>query len=373
MRIAINTRFLLKGRLEGIGRVTYELVRRLVDNNPTDEFLFLFDRPYDPSFVFADNVKAKVVFPPARHPILWKCWFDWSLPKVLKEWKADVFLSPDGYCSLRSRVPTLMITHDIVHIHYPEQINRSALYFINHHVPKYLTHAQKIVTVSNFTKKDIVEQYKIDPSKIEVIYNACQEQFKPLADKEKKAVQEKYSNGFPYFFYVGALHPRKNVDTLIRAFDQFKKDTGASIKLLIGGRWAWRIGAIKDAYDQAEHKADISFLGFVNEAELPRLLAAAHAFTYISHFEGFGLPVLEALHCEVPSIVSNTSSLPEVGGDAVLYVDPKKESEVVDEMKKLYTDKSLHQALKVKAQQQRLKFSWDDSARRLYQLLQDLA
>ena len=122
MKIAINTRFLIKDRLEGIGWFTYEVVKRLVEQHPEDEFIFFFDRPYPEEYIFGKNVKAEVLFPPARHPFLWYWWFEWSLSKALQKYKPDVIFSPDNYLSLKSDVKTVMVMHDIAHVHYPDEV-----------------------------------------------------------------------------------------------------------------------------------------------------------------------------------------------------------------------------------------------------------
>ena len=122
MRIAINTRFLLKDKLEGIGWFTFEVVKQLVTNHPEHEFIFLFDRPYDKSFVFAKNVTPVVINPPARHPLLWYWWFEWSVPYALKKHKIDLFFSPDGYLSLKTNVPTVIVMHDLAFEHHPEDV-----------------------------------------------------------------------------------------------------------------------------------------------------------------------------------------------------------------------------------------------------------
>ena len=119
MKIAINTRFLLPDRLEGFGWYTHEIARRLVARHPEDEFLFLFDRPFDPDFVYAANVRPQALFPPARHPLLWWWWFEQSVPQALHGWGADVFFSPDSYLSLRAKTPTVMTVHDLVPLHQP--------------------------------------------------------------------------------------------------------------------------------------------------------------------------------------------------------------------------------------------------------------
>lgn len=373
MKIAINTRFLIKDKLEGIGRVSLELSKRLVKEHPDDEFLFIFDRPYDPSFVFADNVKPVVVFPQARHPFLWKLWFDYAISKVIRNWGVDVFFSPDGYLSLRSKIPTLMLVHDLAYEHFPDQIPFLVKKYYQHYGPLFCNHADHIACVSDFTRRDVIEQYQVDASKTSILYNGCQSIYQPITKDQKNTIQEKYSGGKDYFFYVGAIHPRKNVDRLIEAFSLFKQNTNNDVQLLLGGRWAWQTGAIKEAYDHSAFQKDIHFLGYLPEAELPSIMAAATTFIYISKFEGFGLPILEAMNCNVPSITSNRSSLPEVGGEACLYIDPDQPQQISEAMERLYNDPSLRQSLIEKGIQQRQKFNWDRSAKALYQLLVQLA
>ena len=209
MRIAVNTRFLIKDKLEGIGWFTYEVLRRLVEQYPEHEFIFFFDRPYDEEFIFGANVKAVVLFPPARHALLWYWWFEWSLPRALRRYKADVLLSPDGYLSLQSSIKTVMVTHDIAHVHYPKQIPYHGRVYYKHFVPKYLKRADRVVAVSEFTKQDIIQYYAVEASKIEVACNGCREEFIPLTVQEKQAIRNQYSDGKAYFFYLGAVSSKE--------------------------------------------------------------------------------------------------------------------------------------------------------------------
>lgn len=358
-RIAVNARFLLTDKLEGIGWFTWEVARRLVERHPEWEFLFLFDRPYDPAFIPGPNVKPIVVRPPARHPILWGLWFEFSLPFVFQRYRPDVFFSPDGYCSLRASIPTLMVTHDIAHVHFPDQIPMSARWFYDYYVPKYLKRAERIITVSAFSKRDIMAHYPVPASKISITCNGCRAAFKPLSDEEKQAVKNQYAQGCDYFFYIGAVHPRKNVARLIAAFDLFKQRTGANVKLLIGGRFGWLTAAIEKALGAAKYKEDIVQLGYVPDAELPKLTGAALALTYVTLFEGFGVPLLEAMHCDTPIITSNTASLPEVAGHAALLADPNNTHSIASSMELLYSDPALRQKLIEAGRQQRQRFSWE--------------
>lgn len=369
MRIAINTRFLLPGRLEGIGRYTYEVARRLVALRPHDSFLFIFDRPYDPHFLLDGRAKAVVAPPPARHPLLWWWWFEVCLPRVLRQEQADLLLSPDGYCSLRARVPTIMVTHDLAHLHQPEQMPGLARRYYEHFVPRYLRRAEGIVAVSAFTKQDISRQYGIPEGKITVAGNGVRPEFRPLTAAEQADVRARYTDGRPYFFYLGAVQPRKNLPRLIAAYDLFRQETGADVALLIGGRMAWQTGLVHAAWKAASHQEDIHFLGYLPDAELPRLVGGALALTYVSLFEGFGVPVLEAMHCDTPVITSNVSSLPEVAGDAALLVDPTEVREIAQAMEKLYRDELLRDSLIARGRQQRLAFNWDHTAETISELM----
>jgi len=372
MKIAINTRFLLKDKLEGIGWFSHEIIRRIVNQHPEDEFLFLFDRPYHADFIYAKNVEAVIINPPARHPLLWYTWFESAVPRVLKKWQPDVFFSPDGYCSLKSSTKTLMVTHDLAHLHFPEQVPYLARKYYQRYVPQYLNRADKVVAVSEFTKQDIIKNYSLPTDKVKVVYNACRTDFKPLPEGAQQKIRDQYSNGFPYFFYLGAVHPRKNVHRLIEAFDQFKQQTNAPHQLLIGGRFAWQTGPVKTAYDNAQRQQDIVFLDYLDNTATPKLMAAAFAFVYPSLFEGFGIPVLEAMHTDTPVITSNVSSLPEVAGDAALLVNPMVSKEIEKAMLQLYNEMDLRQTLIQNGRVQRQQFDWDKSAARIYNLLSKL-
>lgn len=373
MKIAVNTRFLLQNKIEGLGRVTLEVLKRMVVQHPEDEFLFLFDRPFHDDFVFAKNVKPLVVNPPARHPFLWYLWFELGVPAVLKKYKADVFLSPDSYLSLRTSVPTLMILHDIAYKAYPNQIPFLVRKYYQYFTPKFLKKADHIVTVSHFVKQDILHQFpSLDPTKISVAHNACTPGFEPVDAKTQQSIKEKYAEGKDFFFYIGSMHPRKNIARLITAFDIFKKKTNASIKLLLGGRLAWQTGEIKAALENAAHKADIHLIGFVKTEELPKIVGSAKALTYVSLFEGFGLPILEAMQCDVPVLTSNTSSMPEVAGDAAILVDPTSEASIAQGLQDIL-DPTIQKKLIEKGKVQRTKFNWDQTAEHVYQKLKQLS
>jgi glycosyltransferase involved in cell wall biosynthesis len=365
MTIAVNTRFLLKDRLEGIGWFTYQTLQKIVAWYPNDQFIFFFDRPFDEKFVFADNVKPVVLFPPARHPFLFYLWFEYAVTRALKKYKADLFISTDGFLSLSTNVPTLLVIHDLAHVHFPNQVKYLEQKYYNHFMLKFAQKAARIATVSAYSKQDIHQQYHIPLDKIDVVYNGVRVEFKPLSAIEKSGTKAKYADGQDYFFYIGAVHPRKNVHRLIAAFDLFKQATNASLKLLIAGRFAWQTGLVKTAFENATFKKDIHFLNYVPDEEVPLLMGGAIAFVYVSLFEGFGIPLLEAMHCEIPIITSEVSSMPEVVGKAGITVNPNEVEAIKKGMLEVYQNPEKRSELILMARKQRLKFSWEQTARKM--------
>jgi len=199
MRIAVNTRLLLKNRLDGIGWYTFHTLKRITVAHPEHEFYFLFDRPFDPEFIFSGNITPVILFPPARHPLLWYTWFEISIPLLFRKVKPDLFLSPDGYLSLSAKMPSVPVIHDINFQHRPQDLPFSSRIYYRSMFPRYAHKAARIATVSEYSKKDISENYQIAPDKIDVTYNGSHELYKPVEEPLKKTIREKYCQGNPYF------------------------------------------------------------------------------------------------------------------------------------------------------------------------------
>lgn len=369
MRIAVNTRLLLKGKLEGIGWFTNELLMRVVKNNPDHEFIFFFDRPYHEDFIYAPNVKPVVLSPQARHPFLYYIWFEWQIARALKKYKSDIFFSPDGQGSLRSKIPNLIAFHDLAYLHYPEYMDKMHKWHFTKFFPKYAQKATEIIAVSEYTKQDIIHNYKIPEDKIHIIYNGVNKAYRPISREEKLAVKQQYTDGCEYFIFTSALHPRKNVINLLKAFVKFKRRHRTKMKLVMVGRMAWQTNEIEEAKNYMPFKEDVIWLGYVDVTELSKLTAAAYAMVYPSKFEGFGIPIAESLACNIPVITSNVSSMPEVGGDAALYVDPNSPDDIADKMGIMYKDEELRNKLIANSKIQITKFDWDKSAAALWKLM----
>ena len=307
MKIAINTRLLLKDKLEGIGWYTYEIVKRMVKQHPEHDFYFLFDRPFSANFLFEKNVKPIVLSPAARHPFLWYWWFEFSVAKFLSKNNIDLFFSPDGYLSLNAKVNTVLTIHDLNFEYFPEQLPFLTRKYYQYFTPKFAKKANAIITVSKQSKKDIIEQYGIEKEKISAIYNGANKLYKPLEETKKKEVKDKYANGSDYFYFVGSLHPRKNIINLMKAFNQFCEQTKSDVKLLVIGEPMWKNDNTKQVFEQLEHKKRILFLGRKDIKELSKIAASAIALTFVPHFEGFGIPLAEAMFCHSPIITSDVT------------------------------------------------------------------
>ncbi|MDF2455692.1 MAG: rfaG [Cytophagaceae bacterium] len=365
-RIAVNTRLLLEDKMEGIGWFAYETLKRITTDHPEHEFIFIFDRPYSKKFIFNNNVKPVVLFPPARHPFLYLIYFHWVLPLYLSFKKVDLFISPDGIMPLKLSAPVLNVIHDINFEHRPKDLPFLHRWFYTRYYKKYAQACNRLATVSEYSKQDIVKTYGIDASKIDVVYNGANEKYAPLDEEAQHKVRHRYANGRPYFVYVGSINPRKNIANLLRAFDAFKKEVASDLKLVLVGNKMQDNSEVNTVYMEMIHKQDVLFLGRVSTSDLTAILASAYALTYVPFFEGFGIPILEAMYCDVPVITSNTTSMPEVAEDAALLVDPHSVKAIKEAMAEIYTNHEHRKELIKKGKLQRKKFSWDLTADKLW-------
>jgi glycosyltransferase involved in cell wall biosynthesis len=254
------------------------------------------------------------------------------------------------------------VIHDLNFEHYPDDLPYPERTFYRHYFPQYARKACRIATVSEFSKRDIINQYHVGAEKIDVVYNGANDRYNPLTDSEKFLVRAKYTGGIPYFVFVGALHPRKNLANLFRAFDLFREESGIEMKLLIIGQKKWWTSQIKEAYDKMRFNKDVDFCGRLNPIELNRVISSATALTYVSYFEGFGIPILEAYYCETPVITSNITSMPEVAGDAAILVDPFSVRSICEGMMKIAGNPTLSETLNEKARIRRQDFNWQKTA-----------
>ena len=370
MNIAVNTRLLIKNKLEGIGWFTFETFKRITQNHPEHQFYFIFDRPFDHDFIFAPNVHPIVIGPKARHPFLFYMWFEFSIPKILKKINADLFISPDGYLPLKTKTKTLAVIHDINFMHYPQNFPFLVRKYYQYFFPKFAKKADRIVTVSEFSKKDISRQFNVNNDLIDVVYNGANNIYKPISDREKDITKQKFTHGNDFFIFVGALSPRKNIGNLLLAFEKFKEQTRSNIKLLIVGEKMFKTKNIKKIYKCLKYKDDVIFTGRMNPESLKYLYGASLALVFVPYFEGFGIPIIETMNCNTPVITSNVTSMPEVAGDAALLADPFSTGSIADAMIKIYHDNNLRDKLINKGKIQCQNFSWDKTADKFWKSIE---
>jgi glycosyltransferase involved in cell wall biosynthesis len=370
LKIVVNTRLLLPNRLDGIGWFSYQSLKRITQQHPEIHFIFLFDRPYDEEFIFSDNITPMIISPKARHPFLFYYWMQFSVKPLLNEIKPDLFLSPDGFLALGAKCRQLPVIHDINFLHYPADLPFWVRNYYNRFFPKFAREAARIATVSEFSKKDIAENYHIDTGNIDVVYNGINDFFEPVDEATKTAVKNKFTKGCDYFLFIGSVSRRKNIARLIKAFCLFKKETSSTIKLVLAGAIFWGESELSALMKELQIENEIIFTGRVPNEELKNITASAFAMTYLPYFEGFGIPLVEALQCGTPILAANTSCLPEIAGNAAIYANPFDENEIKNAMLTLYHDDALRSNLVKQGYERKNDFSWDRTASLLWQSIE---
>lgn len=361
-RIALNARLLIPGKLEGIGGYTDAICARWIAACPDDEFLLLFDRAPHPDFNYGPNVEMRQLLPPARRPLLMDAWFDFSVARALRRWRADVFVSMDGYLS-RGRVPCpqISVMHDLNFEHHPEWIPEMYGRHYRARFPEYARLAAHVVTVSEYSRQDILNSYNCAAEKVSVIGNAADPLYHPLEEAERKAWRRERMDGANYWLFVGSLHPRKNIGGLLIAYQAYRA-AGGEAKLAIVGA-----GMFGQA---ADPEPGVVWLGRKSKEELAKWVGAAEGLLYLPYFEGFGVPIVEAMAAAIPVVASAVTSIPEVcGGAAAGLVDPEDAEGAAEAMRRVETDESWR-ADRVAAGLERSKaFSWDDQAQKMNHLI----
>ena len=363
MKIAINCWVLRNKQLDGIGYFTINTLQRVIKNNPSVEFVLLCDKNFTEPYFNFSNVIIKRVFPPYRHPVLYLFYMEFVLPLVLLSLRPQLLLSMEGFASLISGCKQLPVIYDLNFEHFPENLDLKNRIYFRFFFRRFAKKAARIATISEYSKSDIAKLYGIKPERIDNVSCGINSSFRVLNADEIRIAREKFSAGKPYFFFVGSMHPRKNMLRLIQAFREFKSQTNSDFKLVIAGAMVWNKSEIQDAYESSPYKDDISFTGRLSDEELKQALGAAYALSFVPIFEGFGLPVVEAFEAGVPVLVARATSLPEVAGDAAVYADPFDVNSIAAGMKTLYENKDgLCRRLVEKGFEQKQLFSWERSA-----------
>ncbi len=368
MKIAINCWILRNKNVDGIGNFCIEVVRHLAMSHPQDEFLLLCDKKFTEDYFNFPNVSIHRVLPPYRHPVLYVVYMETVVKYFLRKHQPDIFIGIEGFLSLGAKTPQLPVIHDLNFEHYPQDLPfRNRLYYRNF-MPRFAAKAGRIATVSSYTKNDLVDKYKVSAEKIDVVYCGIKQKFQPLSKTEIADTRQKYTDGNPYFFFVGSMHPRKNLIRLIKAFDIFRKNNPQQKhRLVLSGNILWDHKMFDKVLSEISFKNDIIFTGRVTDEELKNLLGSAVALAFVPTFEGFGLPIVEAFQAAVPVVCSNVTSMPEVAGGAAFLVNPFEENDIARGLEEVANNTVLSQSLVEKGKKRKEFFNWQKTADLLYE------
>jgi glycosyltransferase involved in cell wall biosynthesis len=278
------------------------------------------------------------------------------------------YIAPPFY-----RGKLLLIIHDIAFYHFPGNFSQATRAKMNTLVPYFARRADRIITDSLFSKQDISEHYKVVPEKITVIYAAADERFKTLDDiDEGRIVLKNYGIDGPFILSVGRLDRRKNLERLIQAFGIFRLNCKYNYKLVIVGRKEEVEVPIKSIVQKSNYVNDIIVTGLIPDRDLPKYYGLSEMFIYPSLYEGFGLPILEAMACGCPVVTSNITSMPEIAGNAAVLVDPYSPESIAVAMQLIASDQRKRQELVELGFKRSAQFSWDQTARETIKIYHEL-
>jgi glycosyltransferase involved in cell wall biosynthesis len=379
MRIGINASFARKPDT-GIGQVTINFLKELARHKTKHEFIIYLEKDID--FKLPKNFTKRIFLPLWRRDDLIRKirWEKSLLPKKAKKDKCDIFLSLYQCPTIIHNVKHIMVVHDIIPKLFPEYLNNARKELYSLLTEKSIIYADKIISISKRTEKDLTKHLGVDPAKITVNYPDVDEIFKKkVINNKNQEVLKKYRLSPGYILSGGGLEVRKNIESVIRAykFILHRNKHGYFLeqmpKLVIWGKLLPQLAPlvtdVKKLVKELNLTGWVKILDFVPQNHLPALYKNASIFIYPSKYEGFGLPVLEAMNLGKPVITSKTSSLPEVGADAVLYTDPDSIRDIAMVMKNVLTNEKLRATLSERAKNRAKIFSWKNFTKKTLNII----
>lgn len=362
----------------GIGRYTRELVRALLANDDGNQYR-LFSAKFPSRLPVTDPLptaaNATLHEAPVSDRWLYRIWFRLQMPLFVQLFTGplDLFHSPDFVLPpVRGKIPTVLTVHDLSFLHFPGTFTPALVRYLKEAVPRSVNKASSVVADSAATRRDLIHAWDVGSDKIEVLYSGVNRQFQPQPESgEQERLRKKYDIGMmPYLLAVGTLQPRKNYEMLIAAFAPLAAES--ELNLVIAGGKGWLTERIHREVASRGLNDRVRLVGFVDDDDLPGLYRSAEIFLFPSLYEGFGLPVLEAMACGVPVISSSASSLPEVAGDAAIMVSPENRGLWTAAMRRLLADRDERDRLRHAGLLQAQKFSWSAAASELRGLYRKL-
>jgi glycosyltransferase involved in cell wall biosynthesis len=299
-----------------------------------------------------------------------RLWTHAALGPVAAFHKPDVLFVPAHVVPLVHPARCVVTIHDLGYLAFPEAHTRRRRLELDLATRWSIHAAQQVIAISETTREALVRHYRADPAKISVVHHGVNPQFRPASDATIALVRERYGLLRPYFLYVGTLQPRKNLERLIEAFASLAISQAPELQLIIAGKTGWLSEAITSKAQAGGYADRVRLMGFVPDSDLPALLSGATAFVFPSLYEGFGLPVLEAMACGAPVLASNTSALPEVAGEAALLVDPTDTAALAVALARLASDGGLRMHLREQGLARAATFTWERCARETLAVLE---
>jgi glycosyltransferase involved in cell wall biosynthesis len=368
MRVGIDAR-VMSLKASGIGRYTIEMVKSMAARSKALDHEFILYSGKDTLILDLPGNWAyserKITSRGISRSLLYSY--------IARKDHLDAFYSAD-YLGPVLPMPckTVITVHDLIPVVYPSVTQFRHRFVGKYLLPQCMRNASVIISVSHATQKDILKYTNVPENKIRVIYEGKNLSFHPRGqdDEAIRDIREYYKIGEkPYLLFLGTLEPKKNLFNIVKAFARLDDTTRNNSLLVLGGSAGWDNSVLETLIEELGLDGDVVFTGFVNDEHLPLLMSGAQAFCFPSLYEGFGLPVLEAMACGCPVITSNISSLPEVAGDAALLVDPHDVEQISQAMAKLLTDNKLCEELRIKVISQAEKFSWEKAAVEVLEIL----
>jgi glycosyltransferase involved in cell wall biosynthesis len=368
MRIAIDAR---KLRDFGIGTYIRNILIELSRLDRQTEYVVLC-RPDDVETGDVLGRNFRMVPEPAP---TYSVAEQFRIPLSLARERVNMVHEPHYVLPPLVRCPSVVTIHDCIHLMFPEYLpNKLAHVYARGSMWTASKKADRILTVSEASKRDILRFFDVPPDKVVVAYNAIDERFLTPADPERmELVRQRYQLDHPFVLYVGNIKPHKNIQRLIAAFGSARGQCDEQLKLIIIGDEISKYPGLRQSVHKHKLDKHVRFLGFQPMETLAAFYRLARAFVFPSLYEGFGLPPLEAMACGAPVVTSNVSSLPEVAGDAALLVDPHDEDAIADGIVRAVNDEPLRAALIEKGKQRARTFSWKQSVQRIHEIYMEVA
>ncbi len=375
MRIGIDARVIRK--YPGMGRVCYNLIKEIALIDERNEYVIFGKHPSLNFLEGRGNFRSVDI----DFPVLSARTLFW-LQRIIKRESVELFYSPFQATTISPPCPMVITVHDMMDLFYPDAFTHHPFYvnyalrtYFRFVIPKSIRNAAMITSVSESTKRDILEYFHVPEDRVEVIHNGVEDKFLPIRDEQiLTMVKEKYNLPDRFVLYLGSTKPYKNLDGTLEAFSKLKEqyiNPDNHIYLVIGGLKHFSSFDLERKARELGIEDDFFNIGYISEDDLPSVYSLAEVFLFPSIWEGFGLPALEAMACGTPVVTSNTSSLPEVVGEAGIMVDPKNTTSIAEALYRILNDKTLRDELSEKGIQQARKFSWRTAAVKLLETFKE--